>query len=509
MRLYVPDINEADASTIAYWTDRSKKSKHPILRARYADLTWEFAPIVTKGNADVGQARVAIDSYIEASRLEYQFAIQPIGYVTRALALALSISDASRVRCVADEMFVLYDRVAKPHQAGTFPFLFDSLYGNKKVTLTPEQTERIIGSLENVLKVSTPLGADFNPISAEGAASRLATHYRKQNQPADVQRVWRTYGAAMEEAAKQGSPMLALGWLQPVLAMYTREGLREDADRVNQFLSGNQQALNKEFKTISADFKIPPDTLTEYVNGLTDGGLDEALGRIAARFLTRVADAKEVLEEGAKHAPLQALIPIQKIRDGHVVATIGSVEQDPEGRLIHQLAQNIGIQTVFLDAALRRLRERYKPSAADVAKWVCESGFLADREELIEQGIAAFLNGDDIKAVHVLLPQVESGLRQLAASIAIPPKKLMPRTGLMEDKNLSDILGDEGFQSVAGEDIVQYLRALLNDKRGHNIRNYVLHGVVPATYFNRQISLRVLHVVLLLGVLRVTKREKQ
>jgi lysyl-tRNA synthetase class 1 len=505
--MYVPDIKDADGATIDYWTQRSKDSKHPILKARYADLTWEFAPIAAKRKADANQARAAIDAYIVASRFEYRSAIQPIRYLRRALDLALSISDANRTQAVVNEMFVLYDRVAKPHQAGTFPFLFDSLYGSKKVPLTSEQTARIIDSLEHVLKVSTPLGSDFNPISAEGAASRLATHYRKENRPEDVKRVWRAYGGAMEEAAKQASPMLALGWLQPVLAIYTREGLHEAADRVSAFLSGNQEQMSKEFKTISADFKVPADKLKAYVDALTDGGLESALGMIAARFLTRVSDAKEVLEEGAKKAPLQALIPIQKIRDGHVVATIGSVEDDPEGRLINQLAQNISIQTFFLHAGIQRLLERHTPMAADIAKWICEGGLFAGREDLIKEGVAAFLDGDDVKAVHVLLPQIESGLRQLAASVAIPPKKLIQRSGLMEDKNLTDILGDLAFQDVAGEDIVLYLRALLNDKRGHNIRNHVMHGVMPAAFFNRQVSLRVLHVVLLLGDLRVKKRD--
>jgi hypothetical protein len=47
------------------------------------------------------------------------------------------------------------------------------------------------------------------------------------------------------------------------------------------------------------------------------------------------------------------------------------------------------------------------------------------------------------------------------------------------DHNLSDILGDEAFHAVAGDDIVLYLRALLNDKRGHNIRNHVMHRCDP------------------------------
>jgi hypothetical protein len=504
--VFVPDIKDADEWTISYWTARSRDSKQPILRARYADLTWDFAPTVTGRRRDVTQARAAIDAYVDASGLEYDFALQPIRYVTRALTLALSIVDTERTRLVVDATFAVYDRVASPKQAGTFPFLFDNLYGNRKIELSDAQTTKVIDGLEHVMRIAASVGTpDYNPISLESAASRLAVHYRKQNRPGEVKRVWRAYGEAIERAAQDASPMLAMSWLHPVIAIYTREGLTDDADRVSRFLTGNQQKVQDEFKGFSADFKVSPKDLQKYVDALTDGGLAAALEIVAGRFVARAAEARTILDEGAKTAPLQALFPIQRVRDGHVVATIGSLAEDPEGRLINQLAQNIAIHNFFLHAAIKRMRERYSPTAEDISQWICACGFFSGREELIRQGVAAFLEADHVKAVHVLIPQIESGLRQLAAAVEVPPKKLLSKTGLMEDKNLSDLLGDDALQSVLKEDIVMYLRALLNDKRGHNVRNHVSHGLMPASFFNEQTSLRVLHVVLLLGALRVRR----
>src|SRR5215472_15233183 len=37
-----PDIAQADGSIIVYWGKRSGEVHHPILRARYADLVWDF-----------------------------------------------------------------------------------------------------------------------------------------------------------------------------------------------------------------------------------------------------------------------------------------------------------------------------------------------------------------------------------------------------------------------------------------------------------------------------------
>jgi hypothetical protein len=64
--VYSPDIRQADGAVIAYWESRSDETRHPILRARYADLVWDFARLVTKNRPQVVYAQSAIDAYIEA-----------------------------------------------------------------------------------------------------------------------------------------------------------------------------------------------------------------------------------------------------------------------------------------------------------------------------------------------------------------------------------------------------------------------------------------------------------
>jgi hypothetical protein len=115
-------------------------------------------------------------------------------------------------------MFDLYDRVAQPELAGSWPFLFDNLLDNKKLTLTEEQQKRIIRSLEEMLRRSADRSSprDFNPWGAQGAAERLAGIYSNSRAKEEVQRVIRTYGMAFEKLAEEASPTLALAWLQPV-----------------------------------------------------------------------------------------------------------------------------------------------------------------------------------------------------------------------------------------------------------------------------------------------------
>ena len=50
--LYSPDIADASVDVIQHWAGRAIATKHPVLRARYADLVWEMTPVITKGRRD-------------------------------------------------------------------------------------------------------------------------------------------------------------------------------------------------------------------------------------------------------------------------------------------------------------------------------------------------------------------------------------------------------------------------------------------------------------------------
>jgi lysyl-tRNA synthetase class 1 len=65
-----PDLRQADAEVVVYWGERAKAVKHPVLAARYADLVWDTTKFVTKSNPGIEFARLAIDNYLAASRLD-------------------------------------------------------------------------------------------------------------------------------------------------------------------------------------------------------------------------------------------------------------------------------------------------------------------------------------------------------------------------------------------------------------------------------------------------------
>ena len=109
--------------------------------------------------------------------------------------------------------------------------------------------------------------------------------------------------------------------------------------------------------------------------------------------------------------------------------------------------------------------------------------------------------GDPIVTVHILVTEIESAIRILAGGLGLTLQK-QNRMGGYDLKNLGDFLADEMVAGFFTEDIVTYLRVVLTDRRGWNLRNKTCHGILPAASFTQAASQRLLHIVLLLSAVR-------
>ena len=84
---------------------------------------------------------------------------------------------------------------------------------------------------------------------------------------------------------------------------------------------------------------------------------------------------------------------------------------------------------------------------------------------------------------------------------------------VLEGKELEDALKQmqewEAKKAKAIEDAFTsdgalYLRLVLTDQRSLNIRNLLCHGIVPPQYFESGAAARLLHVLIMLGMVKET-----
>jgi Domain of unknown function (DUF4209) len=510
--VYSPDIHQADGAVIAYWESRSDETRHPILRARYGDLVWDFSRLVTRNRPQVAYAQKAIDAYIEAVNGKCYFQdSQAEDFAARAFSLAVSINDKTRISRAKKALFDLYAIIGDISKRGMWWLLFDNLYDVKKANLSEAEQQSIVDGLEHVLEATTNRTAKetFDPFIAQEAAERLERHYRRICQQADVHRVARAYGQAFENAAKDANPLLAVAWLQPVFEKYHDLGLKDDASRIHSVLESRGPDAQTGMRRVAIPVQINMEDVEKYAEALTGGDERQALRQIGMRFIPQVDEVHAMNEQMMARAPLSTLIPIRRFEAGHVAAIVGSQDEDPDGRLINQIANRIGFEVPWLAVAFDKAKTRYGLEPEQLVGVLMESPLFGEEQRaVLVEGISAWLIGDHVKAIHVLVPQVERAIRRLAGLIGIAITGRGRTKGTMQIRGLGELLNDDLFARLVDNNLRKYLLAFLVDQRGINLRNRVAHGLLEHPQMGQGLSDRLLQVLLALGCLEPKRNEE-
>lgn len=509
-----PPLTVMTMDVLSYWQQRASESVHPVMRARYADLLWEMPKRLEGARPDAAMARVAIDAYLEAVEANmYEHEVSAVDKAKRALDIALSLSDGARIERARDVLIVLEDQVAEDESLGLWGFCFETLLEppNRRVPVSDTIRSKIVSDLEARLSRLAIKPCDgYHPVGAEAAALRLAKYYRRRGQQADVVRVLRTYGEAAKRMRGTAPAMLVAHSLEQLYDQYTAFGLHDDADALNEALRvANEESL-RDMKEISTAVEVPRDELDAYFAAMLAGSVQEVLGRLAGHFVPRRDELEAQMRDLAKKAPLSYMMARSiKDDDGRTVAHVGPLESDLEGQLLSHISQNMQLAVPWLREAVRRGFERSTLSAETLLEFVLACPlFPAKRSPMLELGLSAYFRDDSITAIHVLVPQIEQAIRQLAILVGAPiygPR----RGGGLHTRTLDDLLRDEAILSALGENIVTYFRVLLTDARGWNVRNSVCHGFAPVSFLSMPVADRVVHAILVLGLVRQQEAEQQ
>ncbi len=171
------------------------------------------------------------------------------------------------------------------------------------------------------------------------------------------------------------------------------------------------------------------------------------------------------------------------------------------------MSQNMSISNLFLQEVLIGFKEKFRPTAEDLIKYLYRSPvFEEDKKAIIEKGIKFYLENDFISGIHLLIPQIEDAFRNLiekAGGAIYKPG----RNGGMNLKIFDEILREPIVSSVFDENVSFYLRILFTDPRGWNLRNLVCHGSISPQQITNDIADRVFHAILLLAQVREQKNK--
>ena len=501
------------ASAIEYWKLRANKCRHPFLKGRYARLAWDLAKMEPQSTPDYLMAQIAVDSAIEVTTHScFENEVQGIEALKTALRIAHSINDADRIASVRNEMIRFEKEVAVDELAGLWGFSFDCLVDGGFGKPTEEQINELVNELEaRLARLVDKDPQELDPWKAEAAGQRLAGYYRRVNRAEDVVRILSTLASAFELRSSCVEPMLAHALLEHMHTVLSSFGLTKEAGRIAVKLQEIGPALRNSLKRITVSTSIDVETIRTAVASIVDHEPFEALDRLAVSFVPQRKRVERQVREYADKFVLGNLF-MTSIKDytGRTVSEVGSIDVDLEGRILHQMSQNLEYQGFLLREVLSEAARRNIISTENVIAFLYGSPvFRPEFRDIIAHGVAMFLDGDMLSSVHLLAPQIEGAVRSLLEKVGVRTIKPLRHGGGFSLRLLDDMLRDSATRTILGEDIAFYLRVLLTDPRGWNIRNRLCHASLPSTEIGPAIADRVLHALLCMALVRETKEQPE
>jgi lysyl-tRNA synthetase class 1 len=508
---YAPDIAGTEPEVIAHWARRARDLRHPILKARYADVAWDLSRAIARSNPDPNMARIAIDAYLVFLDGDIRSDIHDRFHLSlRALNLAAMIRDPARTERAKIALLRLH-RSAMNVDRGPWWIAIERLIDDKKVGLTDGERDQLTADLEGIIARRSDISDAkvFDPFVVESAAKRLIKHYRKRNRHDDVKRLHAIVGRTFEHLSSLGNAMLASAHLQTAVNAFRDAGLPSESTRARIAMEKKIAQSHDEVSTFTFERLIPKEDMDEAMAELVVDDLGLTFAHIAGAFLQSQTQLEKGVKDTLEHAPLMAMIGQSIVGEHHIAATVGSVADDPFGRVIRQALDGIALADIWLINALDRAVDAHDLSPGHFASWAGRSGLFDDLTLLME-GVTAWFDQDYVKAVHVLVPQVEKGLRGIASKLNRPitkPHSTLPGVGVAI--GMGDILYNDEMRERLGPELTLHFLTLYADPRGFNLRNEVAHGLIGANGIHHAVATRIIHTLLVFGIWEVfAKRRK-
>jgi len=458
----------------------------PALRARLADIAW------SNNRRDGASAAAAIDAYCDTvdglldGTLKTQYGLKAgIAAKTpmhRALQIVrLTTKPANRPAKVIAAFERLYAAVRDQGDIGIFVQLAELALEFRVMdaaTIAPE--------LEAAAK-ATPHGA--YPIAVKSAWDLAARLYQSLKDPDARQRC--LMGAVEQTLAMRGHVTGAgaeASWVMEALQQLRHvQGQEELEIKLEADLRRLQKASLKQMGSFEFDLEVG-DTPQKVAKHFEDLSLSDALRTFAMLDQSRDPDRlrSEVLDS-AKSSPLMAMMPFTFVdAEGRTVTKTPGAPHDgepDEAWFTHMIDRSESVHrqrtvAALIEPARLVIQARFGLEPQHFGAIVSLCPIIPESQRpIMALAFTRFFQGDFMSAAHLLIPQLESLLRQLLKITGSDPSKRSDDS-TEQDLSLKNIYVRfrQELENLLTPALAWEIDRLFNTRPGPALRHKVAHG---------------------------------
>lgn len=315
----------------------------------------------------------------------------------------------------------------------------------------------------------------------------LISYYKKKKRPCSHLIV--DNAVDYEKAARQldinnpGNSFRIIDLVQKAMLAWQRSKSPEaknNRERLARFINPVKESMIQNM----AEFESPPidisDTVQMIKERIENSSFEEAIAHIANAISPREMDYFKKSDDSY----FSSLFPMRLLDNkGRIRANIPSRTSDnPDDR--RKTAQYEAMQYYRLSAEVLLMRYLYFSKEKfdfneNSLRFLVENNLFIpdDRKETYLKGILAGFSGDWGTAMHLLMPQVENSIRNLAEACDIVVYKTN-EFGVEECLSLTAILALPEFKEYFEDDLIFCMELFYTSEYGFGMRDQISHGLL-------------------------------
>lgn len=496
-----PPYDVITPTMVAHWEQRIGEAVNPILKQRYSALVLEFKKRVCGIKPDYFLRRQNVEliktlieeDYITdecqiATKLQYAFELLPSVQEEHLLRSFISSVSDYLERCT-DKGWAVDNCL--------------DILNEKNRLFKDEEKELWIGIVENKLDSAREL-QKVDAWRTLGHVKRLLNLAKsdKEKQLLYIDETVSDFHICCGE-----NEMMLYGNLESVRTLCMKHNLQDKA----KALLLEMQRLAKNFGKYMAAHAITLPYSKRRAIKIMDLCMEdnpkEVFSNFVACFVPKIEEAEDYAELEKESSPLAAMISTQQFdQDYHPLSSVGGIEKDKEGKIIEKYKVLLMADEGLLHNVIGKNTERGMFSTSSIMERVFECvAFRESRYAIIEKGLNAYFCGDNIIAIHLLVPQIENAIRIIYEQNGGLVIKGHAYGKQLE--TLDNILKSDEIKNCFTENGAFYLKNLLSDMRSYNLKNSICHGLLEESEMGWNVADRILHALLFVCSVQIKEVE--
>lgn len=532
-----PDPNAFSKDDLVYFRGRAEQTTNTTLKARYCDFLVEKGELSSNERPNLGF--LAIDAYLKVAALfgkagGTRHLYDMVLAMDAACYLSIKLQSKDRVNNVTDTLVHLIGELERP------------LFATSDVAEPPFNVGRSVYDMLQILlhirrsKKFGSLVSDSNVIwvreKAEALAGKSGEAYGQVlglaqeaarllgDEPQELALKIRRAAALVtraEDSVKSNPPqfMVAAKFYEDATKQYLllsgisnlsneqRADFKARAQDLKLRIRKMYQAGLAETSTFSSTIEIPMEQLNHMVDViLAPSTLTACLDAVAREgaLLPSLEIARDLADSEMSEGLLLSLMPMTTIRDDISIEVAESESERVKLNIDKNLLVRISINSAaVLRALFRGLQDRRGLTAESFCDYLAASDlFDTDNLTIIQVGLERYFAADYISMLHILVPQYEDSLRSIieqGGQGVVSPRR--DDLGWNVD-TFGKFFDSELVKDAMPEDMRHYIRIIMVEPTGWNLRNRIAHGLIRPQDCTEVEAVTVLHLYLLLTLFR-------